>query len=450
MSFNHRVGTAAGSPLRVLALLVTCCASWAHAGGSVQCCVSVDPEFPPATAYGSTMFRLDDMRQHGASLRPMPLDATAPPEVLLQQLWLTEGQVGAYSKELVPGLQNLGASLFADGQYRDAIDTFGRAVHLLRVNEGLNTLSQAGMVEQIIEAHIEMGNFIAADDKQEYLFRVHSESLAPDDPAMVRAVEKYADWHRTAYLGQLDKYRFPRIVKLFDLYTTSSDAVEDAAGGLSRGMLPYLEGKLKTHYLLSIYPGEREESLQVEAGQRADLEMRDLTRLRFWRFEENNFTYGVRTIQTMRDILLQDEASSPEEIAEMTVRLGDWYLWHRRYALAIRTYEAAWSMMADDPRGEEWLQSNLAVPVELPTDVVFQPGLMPLRLYNEAQVRARFRVSRHGAAKDIEILSPSSESNQPAVTRGFKYLRDMRFRPRLEDGAVVATDDLERFYGIRY
>jgi hypothetical protein len=134
----------------------------------------------------------------------------------------------------------------------------------------------------------------------------------------------------------------------------------------------------------------------------------------------------------------------------MTVKLGDWYLWYRRYALAIRTYEEAWAMMAAEPGGADWLRANFAVPVELPAEVVFQPGLMPLRLYNDAEVHARFRVSRHGEAKDIEILSPTSESNQPAVTRGFKYLRDMRFRPRLEDGAVVATREFERVYGIRY
>lgn len=420
------------------------------AGPSVQCCVSVDPEFPPATAYGSTMFRLDDSRGSATLPRAIPLDATAPPEVLLQQLWLTEGQVGAYSMELVPGLRNLGASLFADGQYPDAIDTFGRAVHLLRVNEGLYTLSQTGMVEQIIESHIEMGNYIAADDKQEYLFRIQRENFSPNDPAMVQAVEKYADWHRTAYLGQLDKYRFPRIVKLLDLYKESAGAVEAATGELSRGMLPYLEGKLRTEYLLSIYPGEREESLQVEAGQRDDLELPDITRLRFWRYQDNNYVNGVRTIRKMREILELDETQRPQEIADMTVKLGDWYLWYRRYALAIRSYEEAWAIMAEEPAGSEWLRANFAVPRELPTEVVFQPGLMPLRLYNDAEVHARFQVSRHGEAKNIEILSPSSESNQPAVTRGFKYLRDMRFRPRLKDGEVVATQEFERVYGIRY
>ena len=240
-----------------------------HAGSSVQCCKSVAPEFPPATTYGSTMARIDDPRSNYQPYQAIPIDAVAPPEVLLQQLWLTEGQTGPYSSDLVPGLRNLGAAYFADGQFSDAIDSFGRAIHLLRVNDGLYTRAQTGMVEQIIEAHIEMGNYIApfrermevqirtremhltaedgiaADDQHEYLFRIRRENLSPIDPEMPRLVEQYADWHRTAYLGQLDRVRYPRIVALFDLYMEMADAAEEEKGGPSRAMLPYLEGKLR-------------------------------------------------------------------------------------------------------------------------------------------------------------------------------------------------------------
>jgi tetratricopeptide (TPR) repeat protein len=425
-------------------------AALAREGGSVQCCVSVDPEFPPATTYGSTMYRSDDPRNVYQPYQPMPLDVSAPPEVILQQLWLTENQVGAYSAALVPDLRNLGAALFADEQYRDAVDTFDRAVHLLRVNEGLYTHSQTGMVEQIISANIAMGDYIAADDKQQYLFRVQRANLAPSSPELLAAVETYADWHRAAYLGQLDKYRFPRVVKLFDLYMETADAIEEEKGGLSREMLPYLQGKLKTEYLLSVYPGEREEGLQVEAGQRDDMELPDLTRLRFWKFEDNNYSNGIKSVRTMREILETDPNSRPEEIADAMVKLGDWYQWYRRFALAIRTYEEAWTFMEDKPGGKEWIAATFSRPLELPSEVVFQPGLMPLRLYNDAQVHARFNVSRHGKAIDIEILSPSSEDNQPAVTRGFKYLRDMRFRPQLDNGEVARSEEVERIYSIRY
>jgi hypothetical protein len=107
-------------------------------------------------------------------------------------------------------------------------------------------------------------------------------------------------------------------------------------------------------------------------------------------------------------------------------------------------------MMTEEPDGGKWLQTSFDDPLELPSQIVFQPGRMPLRMNHAAQVTARFVVSRHGEAKHIEILSPQKEDNQPAVTRGYKYLRDMRFRPRLMDGVVVAAENVERTYNIRY
>jgi tetratricopeptide (TPR) repeat protein len=380
----------------------------------------------------------------------MPIDVTAPPEVLLQQLWLTEGRVGAYSKELVPELRQLGAALFADGQYPDAVENYRRAIHLLRVNEGLNTATQTGMVEQLIEAYFEMGDYIAADDQQAYLFRIRKANLSPSDPEMFAAVERLADWHRAAYLGQLDRYRYPRIVDLIDLYSDVADAIEEERGENSRHKLPYLRGKLRTEYMLSIYPGESEEGLRVEAGQRDEADLPDLTKLRFVGFRNDNFRNGLATIREMRTVLESDPDTTSQEMADILVTKGDWYQWHRRYAQAIRTYREAWAYMEGKPDVSGWRRSTFGSPLELPSEVVFQPGRMPLRLYHDAEVRARFMVSRHGTAEEIEILSPGRDENQPAVTRGYKYLRDMRFRPKLEDGVVVAVDAVERIYNIRY
>jgi hypothetical protein len=267
---------------------------------------------------------------------------------------------------------------------------------------------------------------------------------------MLTSVEQIADWHRGAYLGQLDKYRYPRIVDLLDLYSEMIDAVASEEGEFNRNVMPYLQGKLKTEYLLSVYPGEKEEGLQIEAGQKNDIDLPDLTKMRFMKFRNENYRLGHQTIRMMGAILENDPETAPQELADIQLALADWFQWHRYYAQAIRAYSLAWKMMAEEPGGADWLQANFESPLELPSQIVFQPGRMPLRLNNSAQVTARFAVSRHGKAEDIDILSPQKDDNQPAVTRGYKYLRDMRFRPRLLNGEVVAAKDLERTYNIRY
>lgn len=422
----------------------------AHGQTSVQCCTSISPELPPATAYGSTISRSDDPRAGYKPYIPMPIDAATPADMLYQRIGVEELRLGPYSPALVDDFQELGAALFQSQEYFDAIDAFGRAIHLLRINEGLHTMSQTGLVEQVIEAHIGVGDFVAADDQQDYLHRVRRSTLPATGPEMLEAVEQYADWHRAAYIGQLDKYRYPRIVSLIDLYGDMAKTIADERGELSRDMLPYLEGKLKTEYLLSNYPGESEEGLQFELRQKDDIELPDLTKMRFERFQMGNYRYGHQTIQQMRNILENDPNTTPAELADIQVAMADWYQWHRRYAQAIRAYNQAWQMMAGEPDAASWTQATFEDPIELPVPIVFQPGRIPLRTNNEARVVARFEISRHGEAKKIEILYPHEKEDQPAITRGYKYLRDMRFRPRFENGEAVAAKDIERTYNIHY
>jgi hypothetical protein len=438
------------SLLHGVVLCVSLCCTVAYGAGSVQCCKSVAPLLPPATPYGATMYRSDDQRSLYQPYRAMPIDAPATVKDMRRRLESRESEGGPYSPELVPELQGLGAALFEQQKFYDAIDTYGRAIHLLRVNEGLGTSSQAGIVEQIFEAQMALGDYVAADEQQDYLFRIRRDSRPVIAPEMLVSVEQYADWHRAAYLAELDRYRFPRIVQLFDLYTGMIDAVAQEHGELDQNLIPYLEGKLKTQYLLSIYPGEREVSMQAESEQKQEIDQPDLTRLRFIKFRDGNYRYGLQTIQQMRAIIAGDPQSRLADLAEVQLALGDWYQWHRRYAQAVSAYSSVWEMMEDETGGVEWLQDAFGDPVELPLEIVFQPGRMPMRLTHAMQVTAAFEVSRHGEAKDIVILSPTKKENQPAVTRGYKYLRDMRFRPRLLDGEVVAAKVLQRNYNIRY
>ena len=381
-----------------------------------------------------------DMPMDGVSrYRPIPIDPSAPAEVLLQKLWLTEGQHGPYSPELIPGIVDLGAAYFAEGEWKEAISTYNRAIHLQRLDAGLNTPDQTGLVEQVIEAHLQLGDYKAADGKQGYLFKIQSNVMSPNDPQMAQSVERYADWHRAAYHGQLDKVRYPRLLQLMDLYTDMVNASQDEAKGANRGMLPYLNGRLRTSYMLTLYTREdNDESIS------------DLVRLRFSAYYGNNFREGLKSIDGMKAVLESVDDATARELADVEVKRGDWYMWFRQYALAIAAYENAWAMMTDQPGADAWRTANFGAPQELPKIKIMSQGLMPVSLYDKGNLHARFEVTRLGDAKGIAILSPTAEENQPAKTRGYKFVRNMRFRPRLENGKVVASSDVERIYSIRF
>jgi tetratricopeptide (TPR) repeat protein len=418
--------------------------------GTPQCCSGIVNDLPPATNYGATMIRVDDPRGAWRPYSPTPLDPPSPRGTLVARIDERERSGGPMASGLAKPVAWLGASHLEARDYRGAIDHFRRAIHLARVNEGLYTPKQIPYVEQLIVAHLARGEIGAADEQQRYLYRVQRHNTTAADPQGLEATLRYADWVRASYLGDLHQHRYAMLVELNDLYDDAIEEVEETEGPDSRELLPYLEGKAMLGYLISVYTGERESGVRVEARNTADVDQPTLQQIRFIRLRDYHFRYGLQALERQVEILEKSGDATPEELADARLAVADWYQWHSRYAEAIRLYEEVWASMDAIP---EWRQQVFEEPLELPAGTVFNPGDGALQLLNAAEVRLQFSVNRHGEAKDVEIISPdksASDAANVAVTRGYHYLRQMRFRPRLEDGVVVAAEQIDRTYRIRF
>jgi hypothetical protein len=414
------------------------------------CCSSISPKLPPATAYGGYLARVDDPVNQYRPYVHDPLDTESWVEFLSSYLGSNEASSGPYSTELALQHSREGASLHERERYSQAVVAYGRAIHLLRINDGLETPLQVPLLQQVIEAELAQGKYVDADNHQRYLFRIQRENLRASDPEMLLAVEQFADWQRNAYVSELDRERYPRILGMLDLYTEMVDAVISEKGESSLAALPYLRGKLKAQYLMSIYPGESEAAISVEMHQQDDVSLPTLKKMRFMRFRDSNFRYGEQNIRRMLDITKSGNSPSIQDQADLVVALGDWYQWHHRYALAQNAYAEAWHLMEAEGEFEKWQRQNFGAPLELPREVVFQPGRLAIPVPNADEVRVRFSVSRHGKARDIEVILPAEDENEDTVNRGYRFLRDIRFRPSLVDGEAVTSRGVERSYVIRY
>jgi tetratricopeptide (TPR) repeat protein len=418
--------------------------------GRAQCCDSIAPELPPATYYGATLFRSDDP---GVLAKPFVAPPEDPPGTsgeLEQVVSDTEARAGAVAPELIEPLRGLAAAYLAEKRIPEAMAALRRGIHLARMNYGLHTTEQAGMLEQLIAIHVRLGDFVNADTQQEYLYRVMSYRRDHSSPELREATIRYANWMRGAYLGDLDRKRFPRLVGINDLYENAIEEIEETEGANSRELLPYLKGRAQLSYLISLYPGENPADIRVESQEMRQFEVPGESQLRFWRMRDHNFRYGLKALERRAEIFDDDPASTPTEKAEARIAIADWYQWHRRYAKAISLYEEAWEIANADRENTAWLRARLGEPLELPRETVFSPGVVPLGTYFNAEVALRFDVSRHGEAKDITILSEKTRETQPGITRAYHYLRNVRFRPLLSEGTVVRAEDVERSYQIRY
>lgn len=431
-------------------------ASWAHGQATVvdtgraQCCSSMVPQMPPQTYYGATMYRDDDPRSQSVSVVPILSDPPAPITTLLNDVDVAEQRGGPMSNELVQPLGGLGSAYMAEKKPREAIASLRRGIHLARVNEGLYTSTQTPMLEQLIAIFVEQEDFVAADEQQNYLYRVRSFRKAHDDPERLEATMHYANWIRGAYISGFYRELYPHLVELNDLHENAIDALEAELGKDSKTLLPYLQGKIELSYLISVYPGEKEAGLHSGDGGLFCGGLADQVELKFCRLRNDNFRYGLRALEHKRDIIAADTSAEPATLGAAQLAVADWYQWHRRYANAIREYKRAWQMMAGADDGTAWLLSELGQPLELPKETIFNPGPIPMDTLNAAEVSIRFDVSRHGEAKSITMLTPRTRENQPAITRAYHYLRNVRFRPRLAEGQVVDSAAMQRTYKIRY
>ncbi|WOJ92360.1 hypothetical protein R0135_11250 [Congregibacter variabilis] len=398
------------------------------------------------------MFREDDPRAAAQFLVAEPLDPPASSKVLLETLERQELEEGPMSPGLATTLEYLGSAYLAENRVNQALRAFSRGIHLARVNDGLNTPAQLSMLEQLIATHIRRGDYAAADKQQAYLYRIKSngQQHAGNDE-LREATLRYADWMRGVYLGDIDYQRFPRLVGISDLYDRAIEEVVAAQGDTSPELLDYLQGKVELSYLISVYPGERETGFSASTGQMAGFDVASEAQLRFWRLQEHNFRYGLQALEHKERVIAANPGSSADERANARLAIADWYQWHRRYAPAVRMYKETWNIRAAEEGAEAWLASTFNNPLELPLETVFNPGAVPVGTLNLAEVDIDFAVSRHGEAIDINVTTDATgEHAKSTINRAYRYLRSVRFRPKLENGQVVAAANMRRTYKIRY
>lgn len=409
-------------------------------------CADLAAQAPsPATTYGQSLYRLDDARSAWRPFRPVLPDAGSTSGALEHAIELQEMHGGPFSPELLEPLQSLGAARFAQGDFRGAGAAWDRALHLVRVNDGLQSPAQRWLLEQLSEASLAGGRIAQADEQQRQIFALARKQWNATEPAMQDTAARYADWLRGAYLAGVDRERYARLVALLALFDSLIAEAEQEAGAESRVLLPYLRGRLDAVYLITVYPGESRAGSTTEVGTDPGEGKLDL--IRFLELKRDAFREGERTAARIQAILTADTQANDLERAEALLAQADWYQWHRRAAQSLPLYEQAWQLAGET--NAPWRREQLGSPLELPAGIVFQPGRLPLPERSDTELRLRFGVSRQGRVQDVTWL-PGPAPEQPVQAQALALLDALRFRPRLDAGRVADTPAIERSYHMRH
>lgn len=394
-------------------------------------------------AYGKQFVRLDQPLPGDLPVgTPATDDPQADAQRHLERLEAAELRDGPYADALAEPLAAIARGYRHGGDYRQALATYRRALHIVRVNDGLYSERQIPLLREMLVTYRESGDRVGLDARYDYFFRVYGMGRAPYTPLRLRAALEYLRWQREALLTGLPGNRERRMLDLMALNQSLVDAViadPDAPFSWQRGLVL---SQLSNLYLLQdqFEPAIDETSL---LGGRELLNPQPLAAgLDDQRMNNTLRTAYARGRTLLEDLLACVPAGQAVDRASVLLALADWHLWNNSRQRADHAYgEVAETLRL---AGETTLLDDwLGEPAELPDNGAF---LVPMPTSDPGpQVRARFDVSARGRVTVIEAeaLTPQAESALPGFRR---KLAATLFRPRWSGGDAVAVEGLQRDY----
>ena len=441
MVSNLNNWSAAQAVCRLLQKLVFCCAVGALPGIVLA---------GTASPYGEYFVRLGATWPDGGPGPPQSPPAAGPGEGdskrFENQLDALEKEGGPYADALAEPLADLARMHRRAGDLERAQQAYQRALHVVRINDGLYSERQVPILRELFETYRLTGDMVTLDARYDYFFRLYGSGQPPYTPVRIGAALEYLRWQREALRLGLDGEDSDRLLAL---YTLNEQLLQAVAADPGAGLADYRAlalSQLRNLYLLSERYEPKVEAFGpggVTTAMPTAWDEQDTTRKRLEVFQRNALSRGRALLE---ELIARTPPEQLEALAATWLELADWNQWNDRRPEALAAYREVEQLLLNTDRAE-LLQQWLGQPVELPANGAFwQPR--PLAGGDEpVVVHARYDVSATGKAGNIEVTTRDS-ANDGKAGRVRRSLAQTRFRPRMVNGEPVAGQQLERDYQV--
>jgi hypothetical protein len=362
------------------------------------------------------------------------------------------------------------------GDESSAAVTIERARHVVRVNEGLHTLEQVPLIEQLMRIEEARGNHTAAWDLEQDLLRLVRRY--PDDLRVVPVLREAADRQMEVLARYLDGEKPPQLY--LGCYYESANCTAGSRKVVMRGMVAdaqrsYAEAiaVLLRHEL---YDSDELRALELALLRGVDLvrtpdyeatslggnlmlepwrsRAAPLVELARWdlpyfgsssqavaearnavkRFYVND-TY-VQGRQSLQRLYAYDVAGGRPLVrqAEDVLRMADWELMHANHGHAVDVYGLVRAGLRRAGLAVASIDRLFLpeVPVVLPA---FQPNPLAPQPNGDptGHIDVTFEISKYGRGRAVELVGAANttEDEHDALVR---LIEHSRFRPRPTDG----------------
>ncbi|RPI63333.1 MAG: tetratricopeptide repeat protein [Lysobacterales bacterium] len=320
---------------------------------------------------------------------------------LAEAIEIVESAEGANSPTLIDYYRGLGRTYIRGGYYQEAILSLEQAQHISQRNLGLFNVEQAPLLDDITTAYLGLGNTIDARKAQVERLDNAIRRFGPGDPRVIPYRYTLAKYYQQSRLPDSAREQYQEVL----------NAEETRLGASDPGLLAPLRELVALDLLVS---------------QGVDPARRD----------------------RLAALLAENRDAHPIERGLSLALLGDWATVTGDAAAARDYYADAWSTLQTTP------EFDVAAYFAKPAMLDFVPPLGPVdrnersRPYTWAEIALQFDVSAEGKPGSVRVVTRDPQMTA-LQSRYSRRMRETHFRPRMVDGAPVATTNVRSTHYVR-
>lgn len=390
------------------------------------------------------------------------LERVTAAQHFLDLIQSTEAESGIYDPALVEPLVSLAAEYRGQNRFADAAATLTRARQILRVNQGLGTLEEVRVLDELVRTAEAQEDVVQTREFEQSLLNVAQQHLGAQQTYTV--FKSLAD-KRMRLLGQYLAGKRPPQIYAGCYYAKSIDYNALGSGirpplktpgsnaECTSGDRPVVQRALLIEAIT--YQGWALEAL-LQNGAYASDEMLALMS-GFFRSSDQLHRLMSRGseyfIAPVWNRVLGYEAQSPDERvrqAQMQLLLADLNLlrlgreiYFDDYEVLYQQYRLVQQRLSEEGANAESLQQLFApaLPVRLP---VHQPN--PFVAVEEidqgAWVDVRFDIDERGKSRRVRVVGMTEGITRAESREVERLIRESRFRPKLVDGIAMKREEV--------
>jgi tetratricopeptide (TPR) repeat protein len=324
------------------------------------------------------------------------------------------------------------AATYHEGKRHDlAVENFQQAVALTRRHEGLLTEVQVPLLEKYIDSLTELGRFPEALQGYKYILRIATRKYGETSPALAPTLERIGRWYTQVGLYDQARRTFRRAI----------DLVEAGEGQKSPKLIGPLTALAACNRRQLIDPDQ--ELFTVPDAERTTLYHDPGMGPPATVSPQTLVSEGERALLRAAEIAEQRTEPSPVQVADVRTQVGDWYQSRGMAERALPNYQKAWlaaSRIAQQHEGKPIVEALFGAPVLL--QIVRPEGWdrfagRPPEQVETRNVVVEFTVNADGFTDQVKVIDDSGDARRAQKTT--EALHTARYRPRMENGAPVAT-----------